>query len=128
VSARSKNRAVASIFGSRRDEVAGGWRKLREALHNLYYRRINPVIHCKGGWVGPRAGLDVVVKRKSSNMTVFWDVAPCCIVEVYRRFRGAYYLHLQGDELPLKRREISTRLHGATSQKTAIFILAAVRT
>jgi hypothetical protein len=31
-------------------------------------------------------------------------------------------------ETPLKRRSISTRLHGATSQKTVIFILAAVRT
>jgi hypothetical protein len=30
--------------------------------------------------------------------------------------------------LPLKCRSISTRLHGATSQKTAIFILVAVRT
>jgi hypothetical protein len=31
-------------------------------------------------------------------MTVFWDIAPCCLVEVYRRFRGAYCLHHQGDE------------------------------
>jgi hypothetical protein len=29
---------------------------------------------------------------------------------------------------PLKRRSISTRLHGTTSQKTAIFILIAIRT
>jgi hypothetical protein len=28
-------------------------------------------------------------------MAVFWDVAPCSLVEVYRRFRGAYCLHLQ---------------------------------
>jgi hypothetical protein len=27
------------------------------------------------------------------NMTVFWDVAPCCRVEIDRRFRGAYCLH-----------------------------------
>jgi hypothetical protein len=25
--------------------------------------------------------------------TVFWDVAACCLVEVYRCFRRAYYLH-----------------------------------
>jgi hypothetical protein len=29
------------------------------------------------------------------KMTVFWDVAPCSLAEVYRRFRGAYCLHYQ---------------------------------
>jgi hypothetical protein len=33
----------------------------------------------------------------SMKMTVFWDVVPCSLVEVYQCFRGAYYLH-QGDE------------------------------
>jgi hypothetical protein len=28
----------------------------------------------------------------------FWDVAPCSLVEVYRRFRGACCLHYQGDD------------------------------
>jgi hypothetical protein len=31
------------------------------------------------------------------NMAVFWVVAPCSLVELYRRFRGAYCLHHQGD-------------------------------
>jgi hypothetical protein len=26
-------------------------------------------------------------------MAVFWVIAPCSLVEVYQRFRGAYYLH-----------------------------------
>jgi hypothetical protein len=30
-------------------------------------------------------------------MTVFWDVAPCGLVEVNRRFRGGYCLHHQGN-------------------------------
>jgi hypothetical protein len=30
-------------------------------------------------------------------MTVFWDVAPCSLVEIDRSFRGAYCLHHQGD-------------------------------
>jgi hypothetical protein len=30
------------------------------------------------------------------KMTGFWDVVLCSLVEVYRRFRGAYYLHHQG--------------------------------
>jgi hypothetical protein len=31
---------------------------------------------------------------------VFWNVTPCSVVEVYRRFRGTYYLH--GQEIPFK--------------------------
>jgi hypothetical protein len=33
---------------------------------------------------------------------VFWDVAPCSLVEVYRRFRGAYCLHHQGGTLMME--------------------------
>jgi hypothetical protein len=31
-------------------------------------------------------------------MAVFWDVAPCSPVEVYRRFRGGCCLHHQDDD------------------------------
>jgi hypothetical protein len=31
-------------------------------------------------------------------MAAFWDVAPCSLVEVYRRFSSAYCLHNQGDD------------------------------
>jgi hypothetical protein len=32
-----KNRVLRRIFGTKRDEVTGGWRKLHnEELHNLY--------------------------------------------------------------------------------------------
>jgi hypothetical protein len=24
------------------------------------------------------------------KMTAFWDIAPCSLIDVYRRFRGAY--------------------------------------
>jgi hypothetical protein len=34
----------------------------------------------------------------SMKMTVFWDVAPCSLVEIGLRFRGAYCLHHQGDD------------------------------
>jgi hypothetical protein len=34
----------------------------------------------------------------SVNMTVFWDVKPCRLVEVYRRFRSACCLHNQDDD------------------------------
>jgi hypothetical protein len=33
----------------------------------------------------------------SKKMTAFWIVAPCSFVEIYRRFRGDYCLHHQGD-------------------------------
>jgi hypothetical protein len=39
-----------------------------------------------------------VIANKSSvvmKMTVFWDVAPCSLVEIYRRFRDACCLHHQ---------------------------------
>jgi hypothetical protein len=34
----------------------------------------------------------------SMKMAVFWDVAPCSVVEVYQRFRGPCCLHHHGDE------------------------------
>jgi hypothetical protein len=34
-------------------------------------------------------------------MAVFWVVAPCSLIEVYRRFRGACCLH-QGDALMME--------------------------
>jgi hypothetical protein len=36
----------------------------------------------------------------SMKMAVFWVVAPCNLVEVHRRFRGAWCLHHQGDDDP----------------------------
>jgi hypothetical protein len=29
---------------------------------------------------------------------VFWNTAPCSLVGVDRRFRGAYFIHHQGDD------------------------------
>jgi hypothetical protein len=52
----------------------------------------------------------------STKVAVFWIVAPCSLVDVYERFRGPCCLHHQGDYS-------STRLYGATTQKTAIFII-----
>jgi hypothetical protein len=61
-------------------------------------------------------------------MAIFWVVAPCSLVEVYQRFRGPCCLHHQGDEY-LMMEAVSTSetlvnfwLHGATTQKTAIYL------
>lgn len=40
-------------------------------------------------------GLQVLTEMAMNN-TVFWGVTPCSLIEVYRRFRGTYCLHLQG--------------------------------
>jgi hypothetical protein len=66
-----------------------------------------------------------VLSAASMKMAVFWVVVPCSLIEVYRRFRGTCCLHHQRwrQKLPLKRRKTSTRLHGAITQKTAIFVI-----
>jgi hypothetical protein len=50
-----------------------------------------------------------VLTVANMKMVVFWVVAPCSLVEVYRCFRSACCLHHQGDK------------YGATSQTTVIF-------
>jgi hypothetical protein len=72
-----------------------------------------------------------VLRAASTKMGVFWDVAPCSVVEFYKRFRDACCLDHQDDQesspwwcrqqAPLKRRYPSTGLHGATSQKTSSY-------
>jgi hypothetical protein len=72
------------------------------------------------------------------KMAAFWVVAPCSLVEIYWRFRAALCLHHKDDvgamspwwwrhKVQLKHRWTSTILHGATTQKTAIFIFVAFR-
>jgi hypothetical protein len=69
---------------------------------------------------------ELILRRKGtqqlpSKEAVFWVAAPCSLVEVYQRFGGPCCLHHQDDVG-------SKLLHSATIQKTAIFIIAAMRT
>jgi hypothetical protein len=62
---------------------------------------------------------------------VFWDVAPCrCGAN--RRFGGKYRLHLQSRRKNIRKsaseERVRTGASGATSQKTAFFIVTAVKT
>jgi hypothetical protein len=41
-----------------------------------------------------------ILTAASMKMTVFWDVAPCNLKEVYRRFRSACFLPRKGTLLP----------------------------
>jgi hypothetical protein len=40
-----------------------------------------------------------MINTENLKMAIFWDVSPCSLVEVHRRFRGACCFHHQGDEL-----------------------------
>jgi hypothetical protein len=54
------------------------------------------------------------------------DYGNCCTFSFTTAFSRK--LHRTSSWLPLKRRYVSTGLHGAAARKTAIFILTAVRT
>jgi hypothetical protein len=43
------------------------------------------------------------------KMVVFWGLSPCSLVEVNRRFRCAYCLHDQGDEVSTNFYKITRR-------------------
>jgi hypothetical protein len=49
----------------------------------------------------------------SMKMTVFWDVAPRSLVEIYWHFRGTYCPHHQGDEA-VSTSEISVNFYQTT--------------
>ena len=53
-----ENRVLRRIFGSKRDEVTGKWRKLHEKLNNLYSPpNIIWVMKPRKGWAGHVAGM-----------------------------------------------------------------------
>jgi hypothetical protein len=56
-----ENRVLRRIFGPKRDEVAGGWRKLHnEELHNLYSSpsRIRMIKSRRMTWAGNVARME----------------------------------------------------------------------
>jgi hypothetical protein len=40
---------------------------------------------------------ELINSKDTMKMAVFWDVAPCNLVDIDRRFRETYCLHHQGD-------------------------------
>jgi hypothetical protein len=74
-----------------------------------------------------------VLTAASMKIRPFYNAAPCSLVGADRRFRGSYRPHHQGDVIhcpddggstPLWNvGSTPTKLHGATSQKTLIFML-----
>jgi hypothetical protein len=76
-----------------------------------------------------------VLTAANKKLTAFWVVAPCSLVQVYRRFRGASCLHLKDIigrtiiALVIQAASASEtsvdfhQIHGAGSEKTATFML-----
>lgn len=60
-------------------------------------------------------------------MLGLWVIWPCSLVEVYQFFDFIAALMMEAVNR-LKRWYTSTRLYGAATQKTVIFLLSAVRT
>jgi hypothetical protein len=48
---------------------------------------------------------------------VVWDVAPCSLVGVDRRFGGAYCLHHQDDDLVMAIRTSETSVYSETTRR-----------
>jgi hypothetical protein len=65
----------------------------------------------------------------SMKVTFFWDIAPCSLVEVDRRFRGAYCLHKQREKRLLIRvppdcfPSMTSLLHESGCNENPVFIL-----
>jgi hypothetical protein len=55
-----------------------------------------------------RVSLNWVNSLETKKMTVFWYVAPCSLLEIDRRFRGAYCFHHQGDKIALMIEAVNT--------------------
>jgi hypothetical protein len=62
----------------------------RSAAQEISRLLWNPNVHYVVGFE--------VLTAASMKMALFWFVAPCCLVEVYRSSRGTCHLHHQGDD------------------------------
>jgi hypothetical protein len=61
------------------------------------YRRLKYAVQKQERTSTPKLRFEIPTAA-SMKMAVFWVVAPCSLVEVYRRFRGTCSLHHQGDD------------------------------
>jgi hypothetical protein len=66
-----ENRVLRRIFGTKRDEITGGWRKLHnEELHNMYY---SPSIIRTMSRKMRSAGHVASMGRKGMHIRVLWE-------------------------------------------------------
>jgi hypothetical protein len=59
----------------------------------------------------------LMIKKQQRLERAFWDVTPCSLAGVDRRFRGAYCLHHQGDEISYKNNGIENGSLSVTRKK-----------
>jgi len=52
------------------------------------------------------------------KITILWDVTLYSLVDGHQSLEELFSLHLQDKKYPQKRLQISTKLHGVTSQNT----------
>jgi hypothetical protein len=67
-----ENRVLKRIFGPKRDEITGGWRKLHnEELHNLYSSPhiIRRIMSRRMRWAGHVAGMG----RRGMHIGFCWE-------------------------------------------------------
>jgi hypothetical protein len=78
--------------------------------------------------VSSRIPILLVILLVPFLLTAFWDVAPCRSY-VNQRFGGRYRFQFQGRKNPRARNQREQlAATGATSQKTAFFIITALKT
>jgi hypothetical protein len=56
-------------------------------------------------------------------MTAFWDIVPCSLIEVDRRFRGSYCLHHQGDHASI----IALIMDALYASETSVYFNETIR-
>jgi hypothetical protein len=57
-------------------------------------------------WNSSRLERGEVLKEATTELIVFWDVTPCCLVEMYRHFGITYFLHLRVIKVGLNMEEV----------------------
>jgi hypothetical protein len=57
-----------------------------------------------------KVGTLQIFRAVSMKITAFCHIAPCNLVEVDRRFRGAYCLHNQGDDSLISQKAVICNL------------------
>jgi hypothetical protein len=75
-------------FSYRRSRWTQGifFRKVSYSSHDVPSKMYQTVYKCVGF---------KVLTAVTTNNTIVWDVTPCNLVEIHRRFKGSYFLRLQ---------------------------------
>jgi hypothetical protein len=93
---------------------AKGTVRLHRQLTNLRWSleaRLECTHYRKNEDIVPLVNLQKQCVYTKMKFRVFWDIALCSIIGMDRRFRGAYFLHHQGDKYMEAVRTSETSVH-----------------